>query len=89
MESEFNLKPQTPTASELLRERLIGFAKEYVTLCNKYNLTIDGCGCCGSPYLTEIEETKEAKQFNLHTISGCDLSDITYRIEEYIAKKIV
>lgn len=28
------------------------FLKELAKLTDKYGVEIDGCGCCGSPYLT-------------------------------------
>ena len=30
------------------------FLKEYEKLCQKYKMGLEGCGCCGSPYLNEI-----------------------------------
>jgi hypothetical protein len=31
---------------------LEAFQKEYVELCLKHGFEIDGCGCCGSPWIT-------------------------------------
>jgi hypothetical protein len=31
------------------------FLKELSQLTNKYGIYINGCGCCGSPYLTDKE----------------------------------
>ena len=33
-----------------------GFLEELFALSIKYNIEIKGCGCCGSPYLEEIEK---------------------------------
>lgn len=33
------------------------FLEELTALTKKYGIYIDGCGCCGSPYLTEGEPT--------------------------------
>ena len=30
------------------------FLKEYELLCQKYNMGLEGCGCCNSPYLNKI-----------------------------------
>lgn len=30
---------------------LEGFLREYHALCERYKLKVDGCGCCGSPYV--------------------------------------
>lgn len=51
--SQFNLAPDTEDQA-----RLKGFAREYRQLCEKYNLFIDSCGCCSSPYLNEKTFTK-------------------------------
>ena len=39
----------SPTATD----RLEGFLNELSTLSQKYNLHIGGCGCCGSPWVSE------------------------------------
>ena len=30
------------------------FLREYEKLCKKYKMGLEGCGCCGSPYLNTI-----------------------------------
>lgn len=35
------------------------FLSELTELSKKYNIYIDGCGCCNSPYLTYEEPTEE------------------------------
>lgn len=37
------------------KERLDSFLKELAELTNKYGLVIGGCGCCGSPYINDID----------------------------------
>ena len=37
------------------RERLDAFLQELAELTKKYNLEIDGCGCCGSPAIDTRE----------------------------------
>ena len=32
------------------------FLKEYEKLCQKYGMGLQGCGCCGSPYLVAYNE---------------------------------
>lgn len=34
-----------------------GFLSEYKQLCEKYLLEVDSCGCCNSPFLTELDDT--------------------------------
>lgn len=33
------------------------FLKELTELCDKYNIYIKGCGCCGSPWLEDLNGT--------------------------------
>lgn len=35
-------------------ERIEGFLKELSSISKKYGLTIGGCGCCGSPFVTDV-----------------------------------
>lgn len=37
------------------RERLDKFLEELSELSNKYGFEIGGCGCCGSPWVQEID----------------------------------
>ncbi len=40
-------------------ERVTEFLKELTKLSIKHGLFIDGCGCCGSPYICDIETGEE------------------------------
>ena len=35
-------------------DRLQNFLDELTELTEKYQIKIGGCGCCGSPYLTDM-----------------------------------
>jgi len=35
------------------------FLKEYEILCKKYKIIIDGCGCCGSPFIYSEKEMQD------------------------------
>ena len=37
------------------RERLDKFLEELSELSNKYGFVIGGCGCCGSPWVEEVD----------------------------------
>lgn len=37
----------------------IAFLKELDNLSRKYKIAIGGCGCCGSPYLCNLEDNIE------------------------------
>lgn len=80
------LPPQTPefnlqSPSEM-RERLMGFAKEYEALCRKYGLQIDSCGCCNSPWISSLEERGFA-----HLGNDVDFENIVEQVTQYCEKK--
>ena len=37
------------------KEKMNMFLEELSELSNKYGLAIGGCGCCGSPWIDEID----------------------------------
>lgn len=39
-----------------MKSRLDKFLEELSTLTKKYGFEIGGCGCCGSPYLIDLNE---------------------------------
>lgn len=43
----------------MYNEKLIEFLTELTKLTDKYGFEIGGCGCCGSPWLTSIRDSKE------------------------------
>jgi hypothetical protein len=77
-DKEFDLMPASP-----LRDRLRGFATEYAELCKKYNLTIDSCGCCNSPWIVEVN-VDEGRDFIVH-IENVDATDVVGAVEKFIA----
>lgn len=56
-----------------MSQDLESFLKELSELTKKYNIKIDGCGCCGSPYVTGDESfdystlfwNEETKQYTI------------------------
>ena len=46
------------------KEKLEAFLKELAELTNKYGLSIGGCGCCGSPWIEDIN-TREYIDYGL------------------------
>ena len=36
------------------KNKLDNYLKEYEILCKKYNIGLQGCGCCGSPFLWRL-----------------------------------
>ena len=45
-------------------DRLRAFLQELTALSDKYEIYIEGCGCCGSPWLNDIQAGKNYD--NLH-----------------------
>jgi hypothetical protein len=41
-----------------LDKRIKNFLIDYAKICSKYEIVINGCGCCGSPWLS-FEEFNE------------------------------
>ena len=39
----------------ITQKELESFLSELTALCDKYNLYIGGCGCCGSPWIMREE----------------------------------
>ncbi len=77
MSDQFDLRPESP-----LRTRVEAFALEYEALCRKHNLVISGCGCCGSPFLIELEHEKNTPHV---CIDNFDLTDMEHgkTLEEF------
>lgn len=44
------------------RERLDKFLEELSELSNKYGFVIGGCGCCGSPWIDEIDGNLDGRE---------------------------
>lgn len=56
-------------------ENVNRFLEELSELTTKYGIIIAGCGCCGSPYLTNISgET---------SIEGKEMEDLAWDIDHY------
>lgn len=43
---------------EITKNQIRCFLTDLAQLTKKYNIVIDGCGCCGSPYLKAINGYK-------------------------------
>lgn len=39
-------------------DKVAAFLKELSALTRRYKIGIAGCGCCGSPFLTFVRDTK-------------------------------
>lgn len=40
-------------------KKVIEFLRDYTVLCKKYKIGLNGCGCCGSPFLKYRYENKK------------------------------
>lgn len=50
----------------------IAFLREYEKLCNKYKMSLEGCGCCGSAFLTDWASDGFGYIDELENIHYCD-----------------
>jgi len=69
---------------------IISFLKEYEQLCKKYKMGIQGCGCCGSPYLIYYKDNQI--QYINDVLYDDDLDKITIEdkdLEEYIKDDLI
>ena len=44
------------------------FISEYIKLCKKYNLIVDSCGCCDSPWLSVCHTNEDIKNHGEHLL---------------------
>lgn len=51
------------------------FLKELSELTQKYGIVIEGCGCCGSPYLIDIDIPYE--------LNGQQCEDLSWKDDHY------
>lgn len=51
----------------------IEFLKEYELLCQKYKMGLQGCGCCGSPYLNDLTDINYNEKLNRVLIDGKEI----------------
>ena len=51
-------------------EKMTEFLQDYEVLCRKHGLYLHGCGCCGSPFLNEMNAEYELF-FNDYTKHVC------------------
>lgn len=57
-----DIKLDSPDFEENLE--VLKFLQELTKLCDKYQMYIEGCGCCGSPWISDIKNSKTYD--NLH-----------------------
>ena len=51
-------------------KHLTGFMTELEALTRKYNLSVGGCGCCQSPFLSELKESDMTGKYEYNLASG-------------------
>lgn len=54
-------------------EKFEVFLKELTALSIKYGIVIEGCGCCGSPYLEFLREDQTEHEYSVKE-GGLDLA---------------
>lgn len=68
-----------------MKKDVEGFLKELTNLSLSYGIIVRGCGCCGSPYLTDQESEEELNGLNYDGLTWTDdhyeISDV-YKTED-------
>lgn len=67
-----------------MKRDYINFMNEVAVVCKKYGIGINGCGCCGSPYLVANGECVD--NFNVDEEGNWSVNDSEFG--EYSAKAI-
>lgn len=77
-----------------MEEKILEFLKEYEKLCQKYDMGISSCGCCGSPYIrtednfiSDIYYNEESKCITLEFHYDKTGDYVPYTLDEYIKKE--
>ena len=47
------------------KDKADAYIKDFLTLCRKHRIYIQGCGCCGSPWLEDMEDNEMDGVYNL------------------------
>ena len=54
--------------SEPTTESIVAFLHELTELSRRHGIQIGGCGCCGSPFLAEIDDDKKDGAYSYHGV---------------------
>lgn len=60
-----------------MKPDIAAFLRELTDLSTKYNLVIGGCGCCGSPWIMELEHDDHGKAYTYTKQFGLKLDTPT------------
>ncbi len=61
----------TTNSNPSYEERIASFLNELTKLSRFYGVDIDGCGCCGSPYLSDVSD-KDLTNYKYTVTNGED-----------------
>ena len=78
------------TILEILKDNnVIEYLEEYQKLCQKYKMGLNGCGCCGSPYLC-IYKNEEVEHIIDNINYDCEenIINISYMTFNQLKKEI-
>lgn len=66
---------KTKSEFHSIEPRMRDFLMELSLLCSKHKVTIDGCGCCGSPYvkMDYLEKNEVRVSDTALSVKGVDL----------------
>ena len=70
-----------------MKKKETDFLKEYKILCLKHKFELNGCGCCGSPFLSELDGERLKNKTIKLSGSKKDVSTPLYMTMEFFDKK--
>ena len=59
-----------------MNEKLQAFLEELTELSHKYHMYIQGCGCCGSPWIYDDIEKKEYDELYMNSQGEYTIDDM-------------
>jgi len=60
-------------------DKIKEFLVEYDKLCQKYHMGLDGCGCCGSPYLIYDENYYKNNEYD-ESIANINYNNVVNKV---------
>lgn len=74
--------PKPPAETELTEGEVDSFLEELSELTKRYGIEICGCGCCGSPWLKNLEPYQLDYQYKVSSDWSATFDNLTFTKKE-------